>query len=114
MRTRRSSSNSQEPMRTHSLPDALTYAPYTDEGEITSARQGDWGWPEIFVAMQLLWGALLFIPGAQSYRTLIRAAPYVLSGAAVIYYFRHGKDQPLPWSTMWLLLSFGLLLLNLL
>ncbi len=33
-------------------------------------RDGDrWGWVEIFLAIQLLWGAALFVPGAQAYRT---------------------------------------------
>jgi len=72
-----------------------------------------WGWSEAFVAMLLLWNVLLFIPGAQSYRTIVRAMPYVLSGASLIYYFRHSGDR-LPGSAKWLLLSFLLLLLNLL
>jgi len=73
-----------------------------------------WGWPELFIALQLLWGLALFIPGAQAYRTIIRAAPYVMSGAALVYYFRGGREQSLPASTTWLIVSFGLLLLNLL
>jgi len=73
-----------------------------------------WGWPELFIALQLLWGLLLFVPGAQAYRTIIRAAPYVMSGAALVYYFRGGREQALPASTTWLIVSFGLLLLNLL
>jgi hypothetical protein len=66
------------------------------------------------VALQLVWGLFLFIPGAQSYRTIIRAAPYVLSGAALCYYFRQSKEEPLSASATWLFVSFGLLLLNLL
>jgi hypothetical protein len=73
-----------------------------------------WGWPELFIALQLLWGLALFIPGAQAYRTIIRAMPYVMSGAALVFYFRGGREQSLPASTTWLVVSFGLLLLNLL
>src|SRR5512141_1084997 len=42
---------------------------------------------DIFIAVQFLWGALLFIPGVQSYRALIRALPYVSSVALVVPYF---------------------------
>jgi hypothetical protein len=82
-----------------------------DEAE---SDERSWGWAEAFIAMQLLWGALLFVPGAQSYRTVVRAMPYVVSGAALAYYFRRGTSEVLPVSTKWLMLSFGLLLLNLL
>jgi hypothetical protein len=84
---------------------------YSYEDEAVDDR---WGWPELFIALQLLWGLALFIPGAQAYRTIIRATPYVLSGAALVYYFRGGREQKLPPSTTWLIVSFGLLLLNLL
>ncbi len=72
-----------------------------------------WGWSEAFVAMLLLGNVLLFIPGAQSYRTIVRAMPYVVSGASLIYYFRQSGER-LPDSAKWLLVSFLLLLLNLL
>jgi hypothetical protein len=68
----------------------------------------------LFIAMQLLWGLALFVPGAQAYRTVVRALPYVLSGAALIYYFRQGTGERLPDSTKWLVAAFLLLLLNLL
>ena len=42
-----------------------------------------WGWIELFAAIQLLWGVLLFIPGAQPYRVTVRALPYVTSLAAL-------------------------------
>lgn len=88
------------------------YAPEADE--IDATRREGWGFPEAFIAVQLLWGLVLFIPGAQAYRTIIRATPYLMSGAALAYYFRQGKEQRLPESTMWLTVSFGLLLLNML
>jgi hypothetical protein len=73
-----------------------------------------WGWVEIFLAIQLLWGAALFIPGAQAYRTPVRALPYLTSAAALIYYFRTPTGEPLHGSARWLMASFGLLTLNLL
>jgi hypothetical protein len=73
-----------------------------------------WGWAELFVAIQLLLGLVLFLPGAQSYRTAVRSLPYVVSGAALIYYFRRGTGEPLPASSKWLVASVALLGLNLL
>jgi hypothetical protein len=73
-----------------------------------------WGWSEVFVAALLLWSVLLFIPGAQAYRTIVRATPYVVSGAALAYYFRQGSGERLPDCARWLVASCVLLLLNLL
>jgi hypothetical protein len=78
------------------------------------AERDQWGWSEAFVAMLLLGNVLLFVPGAQAYRTVVRAMPYVLSGAALAYYFRQGSGERMPGSAKWLLASFVLLLLNLL
>jgi hypothetical protein len=73
-----------------------------------------WGWVEIFLAVQLLWGVALFIPGAQAYRTPVRATPYLVSAAALVYYFRAPTGEPLHASAKWMMASFGLLSLNLL
>jgi hypothetical protein len=73
-----------------------------------------WGWMELFLAIQLLWGAALFIPGAQAFRTPVRATPYLASAAALVYYFRAPTGEPLHASAKWLLASFGLLSINLL
>lgn len=73
-----------------------------------------WGWVEVFLAVQMLWGAAFFIPGMQSYRAVVRALPYLTSSGALIYYFRHGTGEPLHASAKWLLASFGLLAINLL
>ena len=86
----------------------------TDE-EFGSVSDERWlGYAEIFIAMQLLWGVFLFIPGAQAVRTVVRAVPYLVSGGAILYYFRHATGETLPSSTKWLVVSFLLLLLNLL
>src|SRR5262245_2072385 len=102
-------------MRVPSLPsttlDSSVFAAHAFDAVDTRER---WGFPEAFIALQLLWGLVLFIPGAQAYRTIIRGTPYVLSGAALVYYFRQGKEHSLPASTSWLVASFGLLLLNML
>ena len=85
--------------------------------EVLSTHESEsrsWGWAEVFLAMQLLWGLLLFVPGIQSYRTVVRAVPYIVSGGALVYYFRQAKGEPLHDSSKWLVLSLALLLLNLL
>jgi hypothetical protein len=69
---------------------------------------------EAFIALQLLSGLALFVPGAQAFRTVVRATPYLVSGGAIVYYFRQATGQRLPGSTKWLTVSFLLLLLNLL
>jgi hypothetical protein len=85
---------------------AFSYDDQPDEARI--------GWAEVFLAMQVLWGAVLFVPGAQGIRFYIRALPYVLSGAALVYYFRHATGERLPNSTRWLVMGLLLMLLNLL
>jgi hypothetical protein len=80
----------------------------------SDAGEESWGWAELFIAIQLLWGLMMFLPGVQGYRTIVRAMPYVVSGAALVYYFRQGRGERLPDSTKWLAVSFLLLLLNLL
>ena len=52
---------------------------------------------------------MLFIPGVQAFRPIVRAIPYVVSGGAVIYYFRHATGERLPDSTKWLVVSLVLL-----
>jgi hypothetical protein len=69
---------------------------------------------EAFIALQLVWNLVLFVPGAQAYRAVIRGIPYVVSGCAVVYYFRHATGERLPSSATWLIVSFLLMLLNLL
>ena len=92
----------------------LTYDVGGDDDLVPMTNEQWLGFAEAFIAMQLLWGVFLFIPGAQAIRTVVRAIPYLVSGGAIIYYFRHATGQKLPSSTNWLTLSFLLLLLNLL
>jgi len=94
--------------------DALAYDPLAWTGPADAVDRDRWGWVEIFLAIQLPWGAALFIPGAQAYRTPVRALPYLTSAAALVYYFRTPTGEPLHGSAKWLMASFGLLTLNLL
>lgn len=82
---------------------------------VNSTSDQQWlAFAEAFIALQLLSGLLLFIPGAQGFRAVVRALPYLVSGGAVLYYFRHATGETLPNSTKWITVSFALLLLNLL
>jgi hypothetical protein len=70
---------------------------------------------EIFVCAQFLWGALLFIPGVQSYRAIIRALPYLSSVALIAPYFpRKIRGIKAPPSASFLVAALGLLVVNLL
>jgi hypothetical protein len=73
-----------------------------------------WGWVELFIGIQLLWGALLFMPGMQPFRVYIRALPYVASLAALVYYGFQASGGRLSASGRWLVAAFALLALNLL
>jgi hypothetical protein len=79
-----------------------------------ASRSERWGWLEIFAAIQLLWGALLFLPSLQPVRMYIRAMPYLASLGALLYYARHAPREPWPASSRWLLASIALLGANLL
>ena len=77
-------------------------------------RDEGWGWAEVFLAVQLLWGAVLFLPGMQAYRTVLRASPYLTSIGALVYYYRRPTGEPMHASGKWLIASLALLSLNLL
>jgi len=68
----------------------------------------------VFLAAQMLWGVVLFLPGAQEHRTVIRAMPYLMSGAALAYYVGRANGEPMSASAKGLLACLVLLLGNLL
>lgn len=71
-------------------------------------------WLALFIGAQFLWGALLFVPGAQAYRPVVRALPYALSaGLLAIYLTRVVKGRS-PKGTLLLLFALALLAANLL
>src|SRR5215212_2081007 len=74
-----------------------------------------WPWVEWFVCAQFLWGALLFIPGAQPYRPIIRALPYASSLAMLVVYFpQRSTWTKAPGSASFMLAALGVLVANLL
>jgi hypothetical protein len=61
-----------------------------------------WGWVEIFVVIQYLSTALLFLPAAQSYRFAIRALPYVSSlGLLALVVFSSSPRKRKPGVRSW-------------
>ena len=92
------------------FPTALQPAQWDEEPQLPLDR---WGWLEVFVLIQVLWGVLLFIPGSQAYRTYIRAFPYVSSFVALVACARSiGADTAGP-GARWILLSLMLLVASL-
>jgi hypothetical protein len=73
-----------------------------------------WSWMEAFLCVQFLWGALLFLPGSQAYRALIRALPYISSLGLMVYYLPTTFRGRFPVSTIFLVAALGLLTLNVL
>jgi hypothetical protein len=70
---------------------------------------------EIFVAVQFLWGALLFLPGAQNYRAAIRALPYLSSVLLLAAYLtKKTPETKAPGSMSFIVAALALLVLNLL
>jgi len=64
-----------------------------------------WGFPEFFIIGQILAPAILFLPGTQPLRVLIRTAPFMVSVAALIWYGRKSfHTRPDAPAQKWLLL----------
>ena len=88
-------------------------APLDREWSASSGAER-WGWAEAFLLLQFLWGIALFVPGMQGYRAYVRAMPYLSSLAALAYYYRRPTGQTVHASAKWLVVSLGILVLNLL
>jgi len=80
---------------------------------IALPRGEAWGWLELFVLSQVMWGALLFVPGSQSFRIYIRAFPYVASLTALIACARSGATDVAVPGAKWILATLVLLVANL-
>jgi hypothetical protein len=72
-----------------------------------------WGWLELFVLSQVLWGVLLFVPGSQSFRIYIRAFPYVASLAALVVCAKSGATDVAVPGARWIVAALLLLVANL-
>src|SRR5262245_20483284 len=72
-----------------------------------------WPWAEILMVVQFLWGALLFIPGAQQYRPYVRALPYVISLALLVMHSLRRVPGRAPRPTPRLVAALTILVLNL-
>ncbi|MGH9899760.1 MAG: hypothetical protein ACRD63_00640 [Pyrinomonadaceae bacterium] len=80
---------------------------------VRQQRKLKWGFIEIFVLIQFLSGALLFLPGAQSVRLVIRALPYLSSLGLLIYYIPRRSPGRYPLYAVFLVFAVLLLFINL-
>lgn len=69
---------------------------------------------EAFVALQFLWGALVFVPGAQEYRGYIRALPYLASLGMLALFGMLRRHQEFARGSGLIICALLLLVLNLL
>ena len=82
---------------------------------VVAERSEPWGWIEIFILIQNLSTALLFLPESQQYRFIVRALPYGSSLAlALLHYNRTRGRVLLPPGGGWLAVALLVLGLNLL
>ena len=95
-------------------PSALPYEDLEPALASDSIVDEGWGWIELFIAIQLLWGVLLFVPGIQPYRAYIRALPYLSSLGALLWHLTRRTKEVMSPSGRWLIAVFGLMMLNLL
>lgn len=71
-------------------------------------------WVELFLAVQFLWGVLLFVPGAQPFRMYVRGLPYLSSAGMLVVYGMTRTTSGRPRATGLLAGSLLLLVANLL
>lgn len=71
-------------------------------------------WVDLFVGIQFLWGLVLFLPGSQALRPVVRALPYAASVALLAMFLPRMMKRRAPAGTVPLLFSLVLLVANLL
>ena len=95
------------------FPSALHPEAYEPVEEAAPIPHAGWGWLEVFVLVQVLWGMLLFVPGSQAYRVYIRGFPFVASLVALVACVRSsGADSGAP-GGRWILASIALMVASL-
>lgn len=72
-----------------------------------------WPWLETFIAIQFLWGAVLFLPNSQDWRPVVRALPYGASVALLVLYTPRVMRARFPAGTRMLVGAMFLLIVNL-
>ena len=95
------------------FPAALHPEIHDAAAEDTGSQDAGWGWLEIFVLVQVLWGVLLFVPGSQNYRIYIRGFPFAASLVALGACLRsRGADSGAPGAS-WIAASLMLMVASL-
>ena len=81
--------------------------------EVAGTPDAGWGWLEVFVLVQVLWGVLLFVPGSQNYRIYIRGFPFAASLLALGMCLRtKSADSGAP-GARWIMAALMLMVANL-
>ena len=83
-------------MNTFTMPAAAPAA------TVTTRRQAPWGFPEVFVISQTALPAMLYLPGSQGFRLVLRFAAFGISLAAFLWWYtqsaeRHQPARVEPW-----------------
>jgi hypothetical protein len=92
-----------------SLHPEIHDAPVEDAG----AQDAGWGWLEVFVLVQVLWGVLLFLPGSQNYRIYIRGFPFAASLVALGVCLRSGGAESGAPGARWIMVSLMIMVAGL-
>lgn len=95
-------------------------APHLIRDQVPTVAEGWWRlsggtqWLTLFLAIQFLWGLILFVPGTQAIRTYVRALPYLSSLVFLGVYFTRRISTRRPAAAAWALGVLVLLAINLL
>src|SRR5688500_10737685 len=82
-------------------------------GEGAHVPRVAWGWLELFVLVQVLWGVLLFVPGSQGYRIYIRGFPYVASLLALVACLRTAGIESGAPGARWIVVALAIMVASL-
>ncbi|MGE3957919.1 MAG: hypothetical protein AB7H96_14465 [Vicinamibacterales bacterium] len=89
---------------------------HTDDASVDAGRPALLDrdvWPQIFFAIQFLWGIPLFLPDTQGIRFIVRALPYASGMLFLLLYFRRAPHGRLPRGGALVVAALLLLVLNL-
>ena len=96
------------------FPSALAGAVDDTPAEGDATPDAGWGWLEMFVLVQVLWGVLLFVPGSQVYRFYIRGFPFAASLIALAACMRSSAADSGAPGARWIVASLVLMVASLL
>jgi hypothetical protein len=93
---------------------ALDNADSETDADAQESSALDHRWLYLFMSIQFFWGVLLFVPGAQAFRSIVRALPYVSGLGLLCLYLVQPSPVRRPKASALLLAALLLLTVNLL